>query len=84
MGEDPGSKYLRSDLRLKMLMSNIRDEIVGRFRKDDEYVRVGSHIALAPKEINGSLEKCFPNTMPQVTKISSTALHDAICIDCFN
>ncbi len=41
----------------KMLMSNIRDEIAGRFRKDDEYVRVGSHIAPAPKEINGSLEK---------------------------
>src|SRR3990172_12708618 len=41
----------------KMLISNIRDEIAGRFRKDDEYVRVGSHIAPAPKEINGSLEK---------------------------
>jgi Fic family protein len=41
----------------KMLMSNIRDEIAGRFRKDDEYVRVGSHIAPAPKEINESLEK---------------------------
>jgi len=43
----------------KMLMSNIRDEIAGRFRKDDEYVRVGSHIAPASKEINGSLEKMF-------------------------
>src|SRR3989338_7772357 len=43
----------------KMLMSNIRDEIAGRFRKEDEYVRVGSHIAPAPKEINGSLEKMF-------------------------
>jgi Fic family protein len=43
----------------KMLMSNIRDEIAGCFRKDDEYVRVGSHIAPAPKEINGSLEKMF-------------------------
>lgn len=43
----------------KMLMSNIRDEIAGRFRKDDEYVRVGSHIAPAPKEINGILEKMF-------------------------
>ena len=26
----------------KMLLSNIRDEIAGRFRKDDEWVRVGS------------------------------------------
>ncbi|MFH1170257.1 MAG: Fic family protein [Candidatus Vogelbacteria bacterium] len=43
----------------KMLMSNIRDEIAGRFRQDNEYVRVGSHIAPASKEINGSLEKMF-------------------------
>ncbi len=53
---------LTSDVILslhKMLMSNIRDEIAGRFRKDDEYVRVGSHIAPAPKEIRGSLEKMF-------------------------
>ena len=53
---------LNSDLILslhKMLMSNIRDEIAGRFRKDDEYVRVGNHIAPPPKEINESLEKMF-------------------------
>lgn len=43
----------------QMLMSNIRDEIAGRFRKDDEYVRVGSHIAPAAKEINESLLKMF-------------------------
>lgn len=43
----------------KMLMANIRDEIAGRFRKDDEYVRVGSHIAPAPKEIGGGLNKMF-------------------------
>jgi Fic family protein len=43
----------------KMLMSNIRDEIAGRFRKDDEYVRVGSHIAPSSKEIHASLEKMF-------------------------
>ncbi len=43
----------------KMLISNIRDEIAGRFRKGDEYVRVGSHIAPAPKEIEGSLQKMF-------------------------
>lgn len=53
---------LTSDVILslhKMLMSNIRDEIAGRFRKDGEYVRVGSHIAPAPKEIRDSLEKIF-------------------------
>ncbi|HEY4507804.1 MAG TPA: Fic family protein [Candidatus Paceibacterota bacterium] len=43
----------------KMLMSNIRDEIAGRFREDGEYVRVGSHVAPAPKEISGGLEKMF-------------------------
>jgi Fic family protein len=41
----------------KMLLSNIRDEVAGRFRKDDEYVRVGSHIAPHPKEVLGRLEK---------------------------
>lgn len=41
----------------KMLISNIRDDIAGRFRKGDEYVRVGSHIAPAPREIIGRLEK---------------------------
>jgi Fic family protein len=41
----------------KMLISNIRDDVAGRFRKDNEYVRVGSHIAPAPKEILERLEK---------------------------
>jgi Fic family protein len=41
----------------KMLISNIRDEIAGRFRQGEEYVRVGSHIAPAPKEIDGSIDK---------------------------
>lgn len=41
----------------KMLISNISDDIAGRFRKDNEYVRVGSHIAPAPKEVIGMLEK---------------------------
>ena len=41
----------------QMLISNIRDEIAGRFRKENEYVRVGSHIAPAPKEVEERLEK---------------------------
>lgn len=41
----------------KMLISNIRDDVAGRFRKDNEYVRVGNHIAPAPKEILGRLQK---------------------------
>ncbi len=41
----------------KMLISNIRDDIAGRFRKDDERVRVGSHIAPASREIVDRLTK---------------------------
>ncbi|MDP2631337.1 MAG: Fic family protein, partial [Candidatus Uhrbacteria bacterium] len=41
----------------KMLISNIRDDIAGRFRKNDKFVRVGSHIAPNPKEVVGRLEK---------------------------
>lgn len=41
----------------QMLLANIRDEIAGRFRHDNEYVRVGNHIAPAAKEISGRLDK---------------------------
>ena len=41
----------------KMLISNIRDDVAGRFRKDDEHVRVGNHIAPNPKEVMSRLEK---------------------------
>jgi len=41
----------------KMLISNIRDDIAGRFRKDDEFVKVGNHIAPDPKKILELLEK---------------------------
>ncbi len=40
----------------KMLISNIRDDIAGRFRVENEFVRVGSHIAPNPKEIVERLE----------------------------
>lgn len=40
-----------------MLLANIRDDVAGRFRKDNEYVRVANHIAPNPKEITGRLEK---------------------------
>ena len=35
----------------KMLIANIRDDIAGRFRKDDEWVRVGAHIGADPKDV---------------------------------
>ncbi len=41
----------------KMLISNIRDDVAGRFRKDGEWVRVAGHIAPDPKEVVGRLEK---------------------------
>ena len=41
----------------KMLISNIRDDIAGRFRKNDEWVRVANHIATNPKQVIEKLEK---------------------------
>ncbi len=41
----------------KMLITNIRDDIAGRFRQKQEYVRVANHIAPSPKEVVGLLEK---------------------------
>ena len=41
----------------KMLLSNINDEVAGRFRLDNEYVRVGSHIAPKPQEVLPRLGK---------------------------
>jgi Fic family protein len=41
----------------KMLISSIRDDIAGRFRKDNEYVRVGNYIAPGPQEILSNLNK---------------------------
>lgn len=41
----------------KMLILNIRDEIAGRFRNKDEWVRVGDHIAPSPLEIAERLQK---------------------------
>lgn len=41
----------------KMLISNIRDDIAGRFRKEDEWARVGDYVAVSPLEINDRLQK---------------------------
>lgn len=37
----------------KMLISNIQDDIAGRFRKDGEWVRVGKHIGADPALVEG-------------------------------
>lgn len=41
----------------QMLISNIRDDIAGRFRRENEFVRVGSYIAPNPKEVTERLQK---------------------------
>ncbi len=43
----------------KMLIANIQDDIAGRFREENEFVRVGNHIAPAPKEVIERLEQMF-------------------------
>lgn len=57
------SKAKKSELDLemilllhKMLISNIRDDIAGRFRSKNEFVRVGNHIAPPPSEVISRLE----------------------------
>lgn len=40
----------------KMLIGNIEDEIAGRFRKEHEYVRVGTHIAPAPGQVGTMMD----------------------------
>lgn len=43
----------------KMLISNIDDDIAGRFRQKNEYVRVGTHIAPAPEHVERLIEEIF-------------------------
>jgi len=43
----------------KILISNIKDDIAGRFRQNNEYVRVGSHIAPKPQEVIPRLERAL-------------------------
>lgn len=41
----------------KMLISNIRDDVAGRFRKEKEFVRVGNHIGARPNEVTSFMLK---------------------------
>jgi Fic family protein len=40
----------------KMLIGNINDSISGRFRKAGEYVRVGTHVAPAPEQVEKMID----------------------------
>ena len=67
----------------KMLMANIRDDVAGRFRNQDEWVRVASHIAPDPKEVVGRLEKMLAgynassheNVIKRIAKLHLTFEH---------
>lgn len=41
----------------KMLLTNIREEVAGRFRKEAEMVRVGNHIGLPPEFIDKKIQE---------------------------
>lgn len=73
----------------KMLISNIRDDVAGRFRKDNEYVRVGNHIAPNPKEVVDRLEKMLAeynaasheNIIKRIAKLHLTFEHTHPFVD---
>lgn len=41
----------------KLLITNIRDDVAGRFRKDNKMVRVGNHIGLHPEFIESRIQE---------------------------
>lgn len=43
----------------KMLISGINDNIAGRFRKQGEYVRVGTYVAPAPEHVEAMLDSAI-------------------------
>ncbi len=55
-------RELSTDLMLflhKMLLGGINDDIAGRFRSGNEYVRVGTFIAVAPEQIEKRINEIF-------------------------
>lgn len=45
----------------KTLLTNIRDDIAGRFRSGREWVRVGTHIGANPEFVNGLMHELVEN-----------------------
>jgi Fic family protein len=43
----------------KMLLSNIRDDVAGRFRQTGEWVRVGTHIGMDPALVASAIKEMF-------------------------
>ena len=50
----------------KMLIGGIKDEIAGRFRKIGEYVRVGTHIAPAPEQVEKMIDELLAEYVADV------------------
>jgi len=73
----------------KMLISNIRDDIAGRFRKTGEHVRVGSHIAPKSEEITNRLEEMladynassYENVIKRIAKLHLVFEHTHPFVD---
>lgn len=73
----------------EMLISNIRDDIAGRFRSNNEYVRVGSYIAPAPKEVVERLQNMLieynaashENIIKRIAKLHLTFEHTHPFVD---
>jgi len=40
----------------EMLISNINEQIAGRFRRQNEYVRIGTYIAVAPEHVEARID----------------------------
>ncbi|UUX93381.1 Fic family protein [Methanoplanus endosymbiosus] len=62
INENAKKEELTPEIVLKlheMLLSDIRDDIKGRFRKTGEWVRVGGHIGLDPDQIMTAIEEMF-------------------------
>ncbi|UUX93386.1 Fic family protein [Methanoplanus endosymbiosus] len=62
INQNAGNEELNPEIVLKlheMLLSDIRDDIKGRFRKTGEWVRVGGHIGLDPDQIMTAIEEMF-------------------------
>lgn len=55
----------------QMLISGIDDGIAGRFRKQHEYVRVGTHIAPAPEHLERMIEALFEDYSSDLTSFFS-------------
>jgi len=66
-----------------MLLSNIRDDVAGRFRTGNEYVRVANHIAPGPHEITERLTRMLSdyngddrgNVIRRIAKLHLTFEH---------